>query len=205
MAFGGYPEIMVRLHSENHGWPAIHLVQGLLDFLLERLVIQLRAEGARHDALMAVFGSKQMLAGQDDDILDLLARAEAVAQMLSSENGTNLLQGYRRASNILRSGGRRHEIDRPGNIDDSLLVLSEERSLAQAASTRGAKIGPYLKSAAYGDAISELAQLREPIDAFFDKVTVNADDPALRDNRLNLLASVVRQMNAVADFSKIEG
>ncbi|HEX3349985.1 MAG TPA: glycine--tRNA ligase subunit beta [Acetobacteraceae bacterium] len=171
----------------------------LLAFLAERLRVQLRAEGARHDVLAAVLG-----VGFDDDFVRLLARTEAVAALLGTEDGTNLLAGCRRAANILRIEERR---DGPhdGPIDPGLLVLAEERALHAALERVAPDVQGKLAGEDFGAAMSALASLRAPIDAFFDKVTVNDPNPDLRRNRLRLLARLRAAMNSVADFSKIEG
>ncbi len=181
-----------------------HLAPGrdlddLLGFLIERLRVQLRAEGARHDVLAAVLG-----AGLDDDLVRLLARTDAVAAMLGTEDGANLLAGYRRAANILRIEEKR---DGPHGrpVDASLLRLAEESALAEVLDRADPSVRAALAAQNFPTAVARLAALRPPLDAFFEKVTVNDADPALRSNRLALLARARAVMNLVADFSKIEG
>jgi glycyl-tRNA synthetase beta chain len=170
----------------------------VLAFIAERLRVQLRAEGSRHDVLAAVFA-----AGGDDDLVRLLARGNAVAALLDTEDGTNLLAAYKRASNILRIEDRK---DGPhdGTVDAALLRDSEEQELHARLGT-SARVRDLIEGEKFGDAMRLLAEFRGPMDRFFDKVTVNADDPALRLNRLRLLAGVRRVMNGAADFSAIEG
>jgi glycyl-tRNA synthetase beta chain len=171
----------------------------VLSFLAERLRVQLRAEGARHDVLAAVLG-----VGMDDDFFRLLARSEAVAQLLGTPDGTNLLAGYRRAANILRIEERK---DGPhsGAPDGALLELPEEQAVAGALARVAPDVGTSLSEERFGEAMSALAALRAPIDAFFERVTVNDARPDFRRNRLKLLAQLREIMNSVADFSKIEG
>ena len=170
----------------------------VLDFIAERLRVQLRGEGARHDVLAAVFS-----AGGDDDLVRLLARSDAVASLLGTADGVNLLAAYKRAANILRIEDKKDgPHDAPVNAD--LLQQAEELALADALARAGAADG-LIEDERFADAMAVLAGLRAPLDAFFEKVTVNADDIAVRRNRLRLLAAVRRAMNRVADFGVIEG
>lgn len=171
----------------------------LLGFIAERLRVQLRAEGARHDVLAAVFA-----AGADDDLVRLLARARAVADLLGTPDGANLLTAYRRAANILRIEGKR---DGPhdGPVDPAALHAEDERALAAALDAAEPAVATGLAAEAFSDAMRALAALRAPLDAFFDRVTVNAPEPDLRRNRLRLLNRVRAAMDRVADFSRIEG
>ena len=182
----------------HHG---VHPVppQEILDFLADRLRVQLRAEGARHDVLAAVFA-----AGADDDITRLLARTEAVAALLQSEDGANLLTAYRRAANILRIEDRK---DGPhaGEPDRDLLRVPEEVALAHALHATESAVIPLFEQEDFAAAMSAMAQLRAPLDAFFDKVTVNTPESDLRRNRLRLLHTLRSTMGHVADFAKIEG
>jgi glycyl-tRNA synthetase beta chain len=186
-------------HRGVHPVPA----QDILDFLAERLRVQLRAEGARHDVLAAVFAA-QGEQGADDDIVRLLARTEAVASLLGTEDGANLLTAYRRAANILRIEEKK---DGPHTaaVDPALLAAAEEAALAHALDHAAPAIDARLAAEDYGAAMSAMSALRAPLDAFFDKVTVNAPEPELRRNRLQLLSRVRATMDRVADFSKIEG
>jgi glycyl-tRNA synthetase beta chain len=174
-------------------------VQDILDFLAERLRVQLRADGARHDVLSAVFA-----AGADDDLVRLLARSDAVAALLGTEDGANLLVAYRRAANILRIEEKK---DGPHDapVDPALSAAAEEKALLHALDTAAPAIDARLAAEDYVAAMSAMSALRAPLDAFFDKVTVNAPEPELRRNRLQLLSRVRATMDRVADFSKIEG
>ncbi len=179
--------------------PAPVPVEALLAFLADRLRVQLRAEGARHDVLSAVFA-----AGADDDIVRLLARTDAVAAFLATPDGVDLLSASRRAANILRIEDKR---DGPHNgpIDPGLLSQPEEQALAAALDLAEPSVQDGINAERYAGAMHALAALRPPLDAFFDQVTVNAPDPALRRNRLRLLARVGAAMGRAADFSRIEG
>ncbi len=173
--------------------------QGVLLFLLERLRIQLRAEGARHDILAAAIGE-----GQDDDLLRVLARAEALAALITGPEGADLLAAYTRAANILRAEEKRdgpHE----GPVEPRLLEAAEEKALFAALEQAEPAVSAALAAERFADAMAALAALRPPLDAFFERVTVNAPDADLRRNRLRLLHRVRRAMQAVADFGRIEG
>ena len=160
--------------------------------------MQLRTEGARHDVLTAVFAT-----GADDDIVRLLARASAVAELLGTEDGTNLLTAYRRAANILRIEDRK---DGPhtGPTDPALSREPAEVGLEQALIALH-DLDAKLAAEDYAGAMTAMAGLRAPLDTFFKDVTVNAPDPDLRRNRLRLLHRVRATMDRVADFSRIEG
>jgi glycyl-tRNA synthetase beta chain len=170
----------------------------LMDFIADRLRVQLRAEGARHDVLSAVFA-----AGADDDIVRLLARTDAVTAFLASPDGRDLLAGARRAANILRIEDKK---DGPhtGDVDESLLRDAAEQALNGQMNDLEVVRGSIAEER-FGDAMRSLAQLRPHLDAFFDQVTVNDPNPDLRRNRLRLLARVGAAMALAADFSRIEG
>ena len=174
-------------------------IEDLLVFLAERLRVQLRAEGARHDVLAAVLGT-----GTDDDLVRLLARTDAVTAFLATDDGANLLTAYRRAANILRIEERR---DGPhdGPVDPALLALPEEKILADVLDRVEPPIAEAIRDEAFAAAMAGLAALRPPLDGFFDQVTVNDAQSELRRNRLRLLARVRAAMNRAADFSRIEG
>ncbi len=171
----------------------------VLDFLAERLRVQLRAEGARHDLVAAVFG-----AAPDDDLVRLLARADALRSLVEGPDGPNLLTAYRRAANILRIEDRK---DGPhaGAPDPALFRAPEEVALAEALARAAPAARERLAAEDFAGAMAELAKLRAPLDAFFDRVTVNDPNQELRRNRLRLLAELRGAMDAVADLSKIEG
>ena len=178
--------------------PAAVPADALLDFVADRLRVQLRAEGARYDVLAAI------AADRDDDLLRVLARADALAAFLGTPDGSDLLAAARRAANILRIEDKKDGPHR-GPVDAALLPLPEEQALEAALLRTDAEIGRRLERESFGEAISELARLRPVLDRFFDAVTVNAPDAALRENRLRLLARVGAAMARAADFSRIEG
>ena len=192
------PLIETAGHGLHHH--GVHPVppREVMDFLAERLRVQLRAEGARHDVLAAVFA-----AGADDDLTRLLARTDAVAALLGTEDGANLLTAYRRAANILRIEARKDgPFDSPP--DATLLREVAELDLNQALGVTHA-VSHKLEQEDFAGAMTDLARLRAPLDAFFAKVTVNAPEPDLRRNRLCLLHRVQATMDRVADFSRLEG
>ena len=167
----------------------------------DRLKVYLRDKGARYDLIDAVFA----LPGQDD-LLMIVRRVEALASLLDSDDGKNLLVGYRRAANILRAEEKK---DGEGAFasahDPSALVLPEEQALADALAAAGAEARERVAREDFEGAMRALAALRPPVDEFFLKVTVNADDPELRLNRLRLLGELRDAVHTVADFSKIAG
>ena len=173
----------------------------LLAFIADRLKVYLRDKGARHDLIDAVFA----LPGQDD-LLIIVWRVEALGRLLDTEDGKNLLAGYRRAANILRAEERRDGAGAfAGKHDPAALVLPAEKDLADVLAAAGAAGRERVGREDFEGAMRALATLRAPVDAFFLDVTVNADDPALRLNRLRLLGELREAMHAVADFSKVAG
>lgn len=169
-------------------------------FIVDRLKVHLRDRGVRHDHVAAVFAD-----GGEDDLVRLLARVEALAALLDSDDGGNLLTGYRRAANILRIEEKKDGRSYDGAPAACLLTMPEESGLADALDTAAASAQHALEEGAFADAMAALAALRAPIDRFFDEVTVNDPDPALRENRLLLLSNIRAVMDSVADFSRIEG
>jgi glycyl-tRNA synthetase beta chain len=173
----------------------------LLAFFADRLKVHLRDKGARHDLIDAVFA----LGGQDDLAL-IVRRVDALGAFLTTDDGANLLAGVKRASNILRDEEKKDKTSYAGaTYELKLLTENEELKLAAAIEsvkqdTRGAIVVEN-----FAGAMRALAELRAPVDAFFDKVTVNAPDPAIRANRLALLSEIRAATLNVADFSKIAG
>ena len=174
----------------------------LLAFFGDRLKVYLRDQGARHDLIDAVFA----LPGQDD-LLMVVRRVEALGAFLATDDGKNLLAGYKRAANILRieekKDGRAYDA-----APDAALAASgqaEERALAEALASARQEASASVAAEDFAGAMRALSRLRAPVDAFFEGVTVNADDPALRENRLLLLNALRAATREVADFSRIEG
>jgi glycyl-tRNA synthetase beta chain len=171
----------------------------LLSFFADRLKVQLRDQGARHDLVDAVFA----LEGQDD-ILMIVRRVEALAAFLATDDGKNLLAGTKRAANILRIEEKKDGRAYDGAPDASLYAQDEEKALAAAIERAKADAGAAVAKEDFAAAMTAMAGLRPAVDAFFDKVTVNADDKAVRENRLKLLNEIRVATRAVADFSKIQ-
>src|SRR5215470_5230015 len=176
------------------------LVPDLLAFFADRLKVQLREQGARHDLVDAVFA----LEGQDDLLL-IVRRVEALGQFLNSEDGKNLLAGYKRATNIIRIEEKKDNRHYTGAPNPELYRQAEEWELARAIDVAKSDASSAVGREDYAAAMSAMAKLRPAVDAFFDKVTVNVDDKALRENRLKLLNQIREATRGVADFSKIEG
>ncbi len=195
---------LLRLFAEAAiDLPAAVPTGALLDFVADRLRVQLRAEGARHDVLAAVFAAP--VGGvPEDDILRLLARTDAVAAFLATPDGADLLAGAKRAANILRIEDKKDGPHR-GAIDPSLLHTPQETALEQTLTQTETAIAAAFAREDHAAAMTELARLRPVLDAFFNDVTVNDPDPALRENRLRLLSRVGAAMAQVADLSRIEG
>lgn len=172
----------------------------LIAFFADRLKVQLREQGARHDLVDAVFA----LQGQDD-LLMVVRRVEALGAFLETDDGKNLLAGVKRASNILRIEEKKDGKSYAGAVDAALLKDAEEKALASAVATAKQDAASAVGKEDFAAAMRALAKLRPTVDAFFDKVTVNADDKAVRANRLTLLNEIREATRAVADFSRIEG
>ena len=180
-------------------YPGLGAPDGILDFFADRLKVHLREGGVRHDLVSAVFAL-----GGEDDLVRLLARVTALQSVLSTDEGVNLLAGVRRAGNIVRAEEKKDGAAHDGGTDDGLLAQDEEKSLSQALIVAEDGADKALADEDFEAAMAALASLRGPVDAFFDKVTVNDDDPAVRRNRLALLARVGSAAHRIADFSKIE-
>ncbi len=177
------------------------IASDLLAFFADRLKVYLRDQGARHDLIDAVFA----LPGQDD-LLMIVRRVEALGKFLDTDDGRNLLAGYRRAANILRIEEKKDGIGAfDAAHDAALLKEDEERALANALQRATKDATDAIAREDFEAAMRALSTLRAPVDAFFDKVTVNADDPQVRSNRLRLLNELRRAVHEVADFSRIVG
>jgi glycyl-tRNA synthetase beta chain len=168
-------------------------------FFADRLKVQLREQGARHDLVDAVFA----LEGQDD-LLMVVRRVEALGKFLDTDDGKNLLAGNKRAANILRIEEKRDGKAYDGAPDPALYSLAEEKALAKAIDQVKAEASAAVAKEDFAGAMSAMAKLRPAVDAFFDKVKVNDDDAKVRENRLKLLNEIRAATRAVADFSKIQ-
>jgi glycyl-tRNA synthetase beta chain len=174
-------------------------VTSVRSFLIDRLKVQLREQGARHDLVDAVFA----LDGQDD-LLMVVRRVEALGKFLDSDDGKNLLAGTKRASNILSIEEKKDKRSFDGAPDAALYRLDEEKALAKAIDEVKVEAGAAVAKEDFAGAMTAMAKLRPAVDAFFDKVKVNDDDAKVRENRLRLLNEIRAATRAVADFSKIQ-
>ena len=172
----------------------------LMGFFADRLKVHLREQGVRHDLISAVFA----LTGEDD-LVRLMARVEALSGFLDSDDGANLLVAYRRAANILRIEEKKDGTSHDGAADPARLRQAEENALAEALEGARGRAAAALETEDFEGAMTALATLRHPVDAFFDAVTVNAEEAALRVNRLRLLSQIRSTLHQVADFGQIEG
>ena len=181
-------------------WTDIYDVnEELLSFFHDRLKVYLRARGARHDLIDAVISDGA------DDLLMIVARVKALGNFLETDDGANLLAGVKRAQNILRIEEKKDKRSFDGSPDESLLKDKDEKGLAKAITDASKTASAAVAKEDFEGAMAAMAKLRPPVDAFFDNVTVNTDDPKLRENRLKLLNQIREATLAVADFSKIEG
>jgi glycyl-tRNA synthetase beta chain len=176
------------------------VTEEVLEFFADRLKVYLREKGMRHDYVTAVFAL-----GTEDDLVRLIARVEALGNFLASDDGANLLVAYRRAANIVRIEEKKDNKAYAGDVSAEALGAPEAEALLGALTGLTDPLQVVLDKEAYAAAMKLLAQLRGPVDAFFDKVTVNTDNAEQRVARLKLLSRIVSAMNQVADFSKIEG
>ncbi|MEL6878338.1 MAG: DALR anticodon-binding domain-containing protein, partial [Pseudomonadota bacterium] len=214
--------------SETRLYWTIHKMGGLrgrdefgrkvMNFFADRLKVQQREAGVRHDLIDAVFAL-----GGEDDLVRLLARVKALQAFIETDNGANLLAGYKRAANILKKenypvtpaqagvsgdGAQTPEMPASAGMTDFELSYSPEpaeKALIDALADAAPKAASAIEAEDFEAAMAALASLRAPIDAFFEEVTVNDDDPAKREARLALLARFRTSVHQVADFSRIEG
>ncbi|RAZ86847.1 glycine--tRNA ligase subunit beta [Cereibacter johrii] len=176
------------------------LFEYLLAFFHDRLKVHLREQGIRHDVIDACLA----MPGNDDLTL-LVKRAEALSGFLKTDDGTNLLQGFKRANNILTQAEAKDGVEYSFGADPKFAETDAERALFSALETAEAAIGPALQAEDFAAAMSAMSALRAPIDAFFETVQVNADNAVLRRNRLNMLHSIRATCARVADLTRIEG
>jgi glycyl-tRNA synthetase beta chain len=191
-----------QLTKESHTLGVPNEIRGaLLASFADRLKVYLREKGARHDLIDAVFA----LPGQDD-LLMIVRRVDALGKLLDTEDGKNLLAGYRRAANILRAEEKKDGAEAfAGKHVNTPLAPPAERYLADVVASAGATAREHVASEDFEGAMRALATLRAPVDGFFLDVTVNDPDPQTRVNRLRLLNELREAMHAVADFSKVAG
>jgi glycyl-tRNA synthetase beta chain len=184
-------------------------------FILDRAEGELRELSASYDIVRAVRFRYLTIGKVTEDpkpdwfeetrLLRLRVRTVALQAFLKTENGANLLTAYRRAANILKAEEKKDKTTFDGAPDAALLKLPQEKALAEALAGAETSIAADVAAEKFVEAMGVMAKLRGPVDAFFDKVKVNDDDPAVRRNRLMLLARLRATLHLVADFSKIEG
>ena len=174
--------------------------ENLLSFFHDRLKVYLRNKGISHDVIDAC-----LITPSNDDFTLLVKRVEALQAFVVSDDGTNLLQGFKRANNILTQAEERDGVEYSYGADMKFAEQDEERALFAALEVAERAIAPAIELEKFGEAMKAMAGLREPIDAFFEAVQINADSDTVRRNRLNLLSRIRSVMGQVADFNKIEG
>lgn len=186
------------------------LLADLLAFLHDRLKVHLRDRGIPHDVIDACLAPLPSAAASaagpgNDDLTLLVKRAEALAAVLKTDDGANLLQGFRRANNILTQAEAKDGVEYSFGADPKFAETDAERALFAALDAAEARIAPAMAAEDFGAAMAAMAALRGPTDAFFDAVQVNSDNPILRRNRLNLLHRIRAICGQVADLTKLEG
>ncbi|WP_022694982.1 glycine--tRNA ligase subunit beta [Ponticaulis koreensis] len=190
--FGGGRAVRIIEHDQA-------VQADLLSFFADRLKQYLRDQGKRHDLIDAVF------ALGEDDLVAITNRVDALQSFLSSDDGANLLAGFKRAANILKAEEKKDGTSYQGIVDPEKLYEKQEKDLFAALQDGETKAGAALMAEDFEAAMGVLSSLRGPIDAFFDHVTVNAEVVAVRQNRLYLLSQIRSVLGQVADFTKIEG
>ena len=186
--------------SDEEVEAALDELENLLLFIVDRLKVQLRDQGARHDLVDAVLSLEP-----HDNLLLIVRRVEALGKFLDTEDGKNLLAGYKRATNIIRIEEKKDGREYTGAPEPKLYQQAEEKALAKAVDAVKTEATGAVAAENFEAAMRATAKLRPHVDAFFDKVTVNVDDEGLRENRLKLLNEIRAATRAVADFSRIEG
>jgi glycyl-tRNA synthetase beta chain len=198
---------VVESHAENgFGKPyseTAEKIDNLMAFFEDRLAVQLREQNARHDLVDAVLETGSLVEGHR--LVSIVDRVETLGKFLDTDDGKNLLAGVKRASNILRIEEKKDGKFYSDAPDASLLKLPEEQALAAAVAAAKREASAAVAREDFAAAMSAIAKLRPTVDAFFDRVKVNDDDKAVRENRLKLLNEIREATRAVADFSKIEG
>ena len=178
----------------------VSVIDSVIAFFADRLKVALKDKGIRHDLIDAVLSL-----GNEDDLVRLVARVEALQAFLKSDDGANLLAGYKRAANILKAEEKKDAKTFTSEVLETKLAEPAEKALFAALAKARTAITAALAKEDFAAAMQQMASLRVPVDGFFEGVKVNADDKQVRENRLNLLASLRATLHQVADFSKIEG
>jgi len=191
---------VIRILLENKLRFPLKVSDDLLSFFADRLKVALKEKGVRHDLIDAVFSI-----GHEDDLVRLVARVEALQAFLKTDDGVNLLAGYKRAVNILKIEEKKDAKAYTGEVTEKLLSEPPEKTLVASMAQAKGKIAAALEKEDFATGMQQMAALRAPVDAFFDKVKVNTEDKQVRENRLSLLASLRATLHQVADFGRIEG
>ena len=191
---------VIRIILENKLRLPLTGSDDLRTFFADRLKVVLKDKGTRHDLVDAIFSL-----GNEEDLVRLVARVEALQTFLKTDDGKNLAAGYKRAANILKVEEKKDNRTYISEVDEKLLPEAADKALHAALAKAIGAIGPKLDKEDFAGAMTEMAALRGPVDGFFEAVKVNADDPKLRENRLHMLAGLRAALHRVADFSRIEG
>ena len=195
---------LTEVHLDEEGQ-----IEDLLSFLHDRLKVYLRDQGVRHDIIDACIstpaGAPSGATPNNDDLTLLVKRARALSETLSTDDGENLIQGFKRANNILSQAEEADGVEYSYGADIKWAETDEEKALFKALDAAEAKITPAMEAQDFTTAMSAMATLRAPIDAFFEAVQINADSATIRRNRLNLLSRIRTICGSVADLTRIEG
>ncbi|OAN84177.1 glycine--tRNA ligase subunit beta [Sulfitobacter pontiacus] len=186
--------------SDEQDFANLDTKVNLVSFLHDRLKVYLKDQGTRHDIIDACIAMDG-----NDDLTLLVKRAKALSETLKTDDGENLIQGFKRANNILSQAEDADGVEYSFGADIKFAETEEERALFAALDTAEAQIKPAMEAQDFGTAMSAMASLRGPIDAFFDAVQVNSDNATVRRNRLNLLSRIRTICSSVADLTKIDG
>jgi glycyl-tRNA synthetase beta chain len=198
--------LFVKAHSLYAGKvkglrPEAEVSKDLMTFFAERLKVALKDQGVRHDLIDAIFAN-----GENDDFLEVQSLVLALQGFIATDDGKNLLTAYKRAANIVRIEEKKDSKEYRGSeVDAKLFKEPQEGELEKALTTATADVKSRFDKEDFTGCMTALSALRRPVDAFFEKILVNAEDAALRANRLRLLSRILEPMKIVADFSKIEG
>ncbi len=199
-AYWGYNETLPGFVATLEGGHKPKIVEReLLEFFADRLKVHLRERGVRHDHVEAVFAL-----GNEDDLVRLIARVDALSGFLASDDGENLVAAFKRASNIVAIEEKKDGASFDGDVAIDKLAEDEERALVDGLSASAKRANAAIDAEKYVEAMEAMSSLRAPVDLFFDKVTVNADDADIRANRLRLLSQFRSTLGQIADFSRIE-
>lgn len=192
-----------HLSKFNLAGDATEILQSLCGFIEDRLTVQMREQGIAHDVLSAVLYKNGLAKGIS--LVNIAARAVELNGLVKSEQGESLIAGYRRAANILRAEEKKDGRSYRDEVDHKLFKTDDEEKLATAIEVVNEAVAANIAADDFATAINELSSLRKPVDAFFENVLVNDEAPAVRVNRLNLLAKLRETMHLIANFSKLEG